>query len=122
MALANAAQPAPQPRIAQRRIDRDRLVKKQERLPDPVLRGQKKALQRNRRGVARRQSKRLLQRGQRLWRAPETEFEFGNPRPGEAEVRGFLRGRFGGEQGRFKLGTGLQDIRFGHPLGCQDRR
>ena len=104
-ALTDAAHAPPQPRVAQGRIDCDRLVKKVQRFIDPVLRGQNKTFQRNRLGIARRQLQGLLQRGPRLRRPSETEFEFSHAPPGETEGRRFFRSRFRGQQSRFELGT-----------------
>src|SRR5439155_23739959 len=120
--LANPAQSASQPRVAQRRIHFDGFVKKVQRFAVRVLRGQKITFQRNRLGVARRQLQRFLQRSQRLRRVSEAEFQLGDARPGEAEVRRLFGGRFGGQPRRFELGTRLEVIGFGHPLGGQARR
>ena len=120
--LANAAQAAPQPGVVEGRIDGDGLVKGVQRLADTVLRGQKKSSQRNGLGVSRRHLERLLERGQRLRCAAETEFQFRNPRPGEAEVRRFCRGGFGGVQGGIELGTRLEVIGFREPLAGQGWR
>ena len=111
MTLPDAAQAAAQPRVAQRGVGRNGAVKPRLRRADVIFCREQKSFQRERFRVARGQRQTFIQRLFRLAGVAKTEFQFRDPRPGEAKLRRGIRGAAGeferGRQRCFAARAGL---------------
>ena len=85
LSLANQTETAAQPCVAQRAIDRHRILECTFRLIDSILCAVEKPEERMCGRVAGRQLQSFFQRFLRLWHASEAEMQFSNARPGESE-------------------------------------
>ena len=87
VAEANFAKSTAKPRVAERGINRKRMVKPRNRLARFILRCEQKSFQRKRFGISRRKREAFIQGVERFVRAAKTEFQFRDTLPCESELR-----------------------------------
>ncbi len=119
--FADAAETATEPSVAESGVEGDGAVEPRLGVAGVIAGAEEEAFEGECLGVARREGETFFEGGEGLAGAAETEFEFGDADPGEAEGGRNLGGLAGVGKGFGKALAGLGDVGFGEPFAGEDR-